>query len=421
MRNETFVVIAAAVVGAGGCARYAPSRPFEDEAQGLRRVDETAERPVISVSGPPRITPVPVRVVEATPLTAGDDPLAEVSIEQPVAGGAEAAQGGAVLIDAKVGDMNGRPIFAGEFFAIGPGARLAEAARDPRVTAETWDQMARESIAREMQDRLNNELLQAEARASLKPEVRMGLRAWLEDTAVEGRRRQAGGSRAAAERQMLEERNLTLEQWAREREITELVNLQIQRIIENQLNVSSRDLKLEYERSYEEFNPPPRAKLRLIRVSTENAEVVRAVQAALDAGEPFDQVASRPENTSNPENGGVVERAFAGDLKDARLFGSIAPLNEAVRGLEPGGWTRAPVVYDDWTAWVKLESVEIIRRPLTDEAVQLELTRRIRMRKGQELLERYVGRLNERASTSDIEDMKARLRGIAVDRYWRRR
>lgn len=365
-----------------------------------------------------------MRVVEPSTGTAGGDTAGPdggvtASPGGPVAGPPTPVGGGdAVLVDAKIGDINGRPVFAGEFFGSGPGALLAQKAREPGMSEDSWMLFASGVISKEMQRRVTDELLEAEARSSMKPEQRQGLRAWLQDTAVEGRRRQAGGSRAAAERALEEEQNQTLEQWAREEEGRTLVRIQIRKIVENQVVVSGRDLRLEYERSHDEFNPPPRARLRMIRVPTDAPDDVAAIGEALIRGEPFEQVAAHPANTSNREQGGLVDRTFSGDLASASLFGSVEPLNAAARALRPGEWTRSPVVYDSWTAWLKLESVEVIRRPLSDESVQLELAQRIRDRKFDDLLTRYLTRLSERASMSDIRRMQIKLLAIARERYW---
>lgn len=420
-------VLALAGVLITGCARYSrqslmqdadlsPSAPFAAEADAI-------ERPVLSASGPPlEPRPVPIARIENGPPAHGSYPAAlddvEASPGDPVAAADPPDPAGAPeLVDAKVGEINGRPIFAAEFFERGPGARLRERAREKGVTRQEWLADALTWINDELDRIQRDELLEAEARAALKPPQRQGLRAYAEALAERERRRE-GGSRTALERRLQEEENQTYEQFVRGRESIELIRHQVRQKINSRVFVTSRDIRQFYEKNDKEYNPDPVARFRLIRIPTTKTGDVQAVQEALDRGEPFEQVASMTANTANPEQGGLQEKTFTGDLGDASPFGSVKELNEAARALGVGEWTRTPVTYGTWTSWLFLESIEVTRRPLTDEDVQLEIAETLVRRKWDEVFGKYMSRLAEGASLGEVPEIRVRLLRVAVMRYW---
>jgi hypothetical protein len=145
------------------------------------------------------------------------------------------------------------------------------------------------------------------------------------------------------------------------------------------------------------------------------------VQEALDGGVPFEEVARWPANTANPDEGGLRERTFTGPREKADLFGEVRELNDAARILAPGGWTRTPLIYGPWTGWLFLESIVEIRRLLTDEEVQLDITNRLTARKRQEVANSFLRRLAFRAPMEELAPMQLRLLQIADLRYWQTR
>lgn len=427
------LVLALAGILVAGCARQgrrspisgaglSPSAPVETEP-------DVIERPVLSASGPPlEIRPVPITRIENGPPASGSHSVALDDVEaipgEPVAAADPPRPAGAPsLVDAKVGEINGRPIYAVEFFEKGPGARLAERAKEKGVTFQDWVADAAKWINEEIQRTMEDELLEAEARASLKPSERPGLQAFVAQLG-ERERRMHGGSRTALERKLQQEENVTYEQYLRGRESDELVKFHVSDKINSRVFVTFRDIRAYYERNYKEYNPDPKARFRHIRVLAEQSDKVRTIQDALDRAEPFEKVASMPENTANHEQGGLQEKTFTGDLKDASPFGTVKELNEAARALAARGvgeWTRTPVTYGPWVSWLFLESIEVTRRPLTDERVQLEITDKLTRRKRQEVGNNYLSRLAEGASLGDVPEIRTSLLQIAILRYWETR
>src|SRR5262249_38109006 len=130
----------------------------------------------------------------------------------------------AMLIDAKVGELNGRPVRADEVLnVVGSDLRATALARkftlaqwtfvrgsepdpsqaDKEISRAQWLAYAQQKIGFELAQRLRDQLLAEEARASLKPEQKQGLRYMVQE-ATETARREAGGSRAEAQRRLRE-------------------------------------------------------------------------------------------------------------------------------------------------------------------------------------------------------------------------
>jgi hypothetical protein len=323
-----------------------------------------------------------------------------------------------VLVDAKVGEINGRPIRAQEVFDV-IGARLAAGRQQRNASRAQWLDDSTKLIRDWLEATLIDELLQAEARASLRPEQQMGLRHMVQDWS-ENVRRESGGSRAAAER-LAQEQNKTIRQMERERESVILIGYQLDEKIRKRVRVSWKDVRLYYERNADAYNPPARARYRIIRVPRANAEAVARVQQMLDAGTPFATVAAMPENTFRRDEGGLrtPDVQFTGEYATAEI--DLAPaLVQAARRLEPGQWTAQPVEQGDHQTWIFLEQIVRQNRPLSDRDVQLEIAARLNNTAVNTERAAYIERLKQRASFTDLDEMARRLAEIAAERYWPR-
>jgi hypothetical protein len=374
----------------------------------------------------PAITPEEARSGVGEVVLEPGDPHLGVS--------AEAAEP-PVLVDAKVGEINGRAIRVGDVLDENMGSRLAEKARtrelttDDRITmarmgyAESaraatitravWLDFASALIKAYLAEQLQSELLEAEGRASLtKPEQQMGLRYMVQEFSEEARRAE-GGSRAALARQ----EGKSQEQIRRQQESLVLARYQYQREIEKRVRVSWKDIQVYYERHVDDFNPPPAASFRMIRVPTADAAAVEKISAALAApGARFEDVARLPENRSNGASGGLEgPKRFTGEYAEGRFYAE--PLNTAARGLTAGQWA-GPLQLGSDTYWLYLEAIRQINRPLTDRDVQLEIADILTRSARDAAAEAYFGRLMERASYSDTDEMTRKLVAIAAARYW---
>ena len=136
-----------------------------------------------------------------------------------------------------------------------------------------------------------------------------------------------------------------------------------------------------------------------------DTEGIAKVQAALDAGEPFEKVAGQEPNTFHPEDGGMGspmgDRTFTGDYATATL-NLMPPLERAA-------------------AWLYLESISQKSRPLSDRDVQLEIAKTLSTDAESVEKQNYIEHLKKRASFSDMDAMVKTLVEAAAERYWPKR
>ena len=309
------------------------------------------------------------------------------------------------LVEAKVGDINGRPVFASEFLEPLSGKFEAEARR---MSPRAWRAMANQDIVERLNDIVLDELLRAEALERLTPQQRVGFRGFLESL----RRDLLSanyGSREVAERRLQEQSGLTEAEWlARQREES-LIQVAIQEQIESRVTVSFRDIKQRYERDIEIYQPDPTARFRLIRAQGDEAA---EVERQLAEGEPFHEIAGSELNSFEPETEGVRRVQFDPPREEADFFGGA--LNDAARTVEVGE-VRGPVEVGSSQYWITLEEIEQDGKSLYE--AQLEIERRIRSERTQEELQRFLQTRVERANVSSLDDMRRRLLRIATDRF----
>ncbi|MFG0305880.1 MAG: hypothetical protein ACF8Q5_06665 [Phycisphaerales bacterium JB040] len=375
------------------------------------RASAPPSRLTIGAAGGPegsRATPGPE--LFASPLVATDDEarrfLNSPGAPAPDPGAAPATE--ATLIDAKVGDINGRPIYADEFFEPLEAYFVAERARRTR---ESWLAMVRNEITSRVRGIVTDELLRAEALQRLTPEQQQGLRAFLEQSRQNfiGENR---GSVERAEQQARLERGKSLNQLLQEEKESVLIGIEIRESINRRVNVSWRDIRQRYLRDYSEYNRDPVATFRVIRVPASDAEGVREVTDRLAAGEAFEEIASGEPNGYNPDRGGLETFSFSGDFEDASFFS--AGLNDAATSLQIGE-TVGPVELGTLVFWVRLES--IVGRSVSLYDAQLAIENELLEERRREELKRYIDRLVERARVNNANEIAERLYEIAVDRY----
>lgn len=393
-------------IGLGQSSRTVRAEEF---AGGAAAPAATAPEPAHEAS--PEFTVVTREVAEGGVIgiddLPGSEPASEREYDEAAAMLRRTPAGGArYLVDAKVGDLNGRPIYARAWLEqIGDRLR----ARSAELPRTQWRAFAESEIAERLRSELKDQLLLAEARASLTPQEKQGLRAFLEkfeSDVVSG----AAGSRTLAERQLAEERGITLEEARREREQLVLIQEQFRREIASRVQVPWRDIRLVYERNEGVFNPPLRAVFRQIRVRTADADAVGRVTGALDEGTPFEEVADLEIN----ERRDPVERELSGPFEAETFFGLDA-LNEAARGLVPGAWA-GPIQAGAFTYWVYLKNVRSEATSLYD--AQLIIQKKLYSRRLREEETKYLYKLIRRSGMDDFANVVKRLADVAEVWYY---
>ncbi len=325
-----------------------------------------------------------------------------------------------VIVDALVGQINGKPVYASQFldeFEARFTAQAAENKDSPRV----WQRDAVSAVRNKLQNETVQELMLAEARSVLSPEERRGLLFFLSNIR-ENLVSQSGGSAEAANARLAEMEEGSLDIRARNERDLALLQMVYQRFILPRVNVSWRDVQVEYERQYERFNPLGKATVRMIWADPRDTAKIEQIKNQL-ASKPFAEVASdRGLNAFLPSDGGKYELELTGrEIKDVKPF-KFAELNTLFASLTekvPAG----PVTYRDTeqrrdvTAWMVLERVD---RPesQTLKQAQLELYRELRTRKLDEESRRFVSRIKEKGTATSEDEMIAKLVNIAAQRFF---
>lgn len=321
-----------------------------------------------------------------------------------------------VLVDAKVGDLNGKPIYANEFLAKLKDRLVAEVPKNPR---DKWMDLAASLITLKLRNDLQDDLFAEEAKQRLPAQTRAGLfnfmQRFREDLLSRNR-----GVLALAERRIGESREQTIEQYEEDQLQKALVDLTQRRLL-FRVNVSWFDIETYYERNWERFNPPPTAVLRRIVVGTGDTDAAGEVTRRLEAGEPFADVAQIPGNLYGSDS--RFEKRFEhtrdhpftlDDFRHASFF-SVDAYNEAIRGLDPGGWV-GPIEHDGRLAWFFLETIEQESTSIYD--AQAEIKETLRIRKFREEQDRQFFSLLRQAGITDFDEIVARLLDIAAERYY---
>jgi hypothetical protein len=398
---------------AGGCSVKKVTRADSGNKQridqgafvdgSMRTADEQTPRPApIADSSSTQPPSAPIEQGDPVTLTASSPILTE-PIERPI------ATGELELLDAKVGDINGHPIYASEFFAPIRDQLIAEA---DRLSMGQWQRVAARAIATRLDGIIADELLRAEAIASLSQQQRLGLRAFLQGFRSDLLSQNLGSSELA-NRRVLEEQGITLDEALRKQEIDTLIRLTLFREINRRVNVSWRDIKQRYERDLEKYAPPPTATFRRIRVFSTNADDVASVNEQLDSGVAFEEIAASELNTFKPAEGGIESFEIKSEFGATKFYG-IDILNEKAWSLSSGEWT-GPFESGPSTYWLKLEGIEQESISLYD--AQLAIQREITLERRLEQQDEYLGRLIDRAHFSSRDEILLQLIDIATERF----
>ncbi len=330
-----------------------------------------------------------------------------------------ARPGQRVIVDSLIGQVNGRPIFADEFFEPIEDQILAARAQ---LSAENFLATMDRIIVSRLNQVIFNELVLAEAETMLTEETRVGLRYWLKDV-EEKRLAESLGVRSRAEQELAEE-GMTLDKYLEIRRDEAMIYTLVKKKIEPRVIVTWRDLEREYERREREFNPPASVTLAKIVLSKEREqEMIDAVETGLAEGKSLEEIGKSLErDTAYSED--VLELGPNG-LKDLPLNPAIL---EAIADLKVGE-TSQPVEVELSSMsgtkrvsvyWYHIKSIDQREaRTLYDPQVQRQLFAELKRRRLEEEQNRYLDSLLSKGIYDNIEEMTLRLRRVALIRYGR--
>ncbi len=323
------------------------------------------------------------------------------SIDQPI--------GSLSLLEAKVGDVNGKPIFTNAFFAPIEDRLTAEA---QRLSLSNW----RKSAVGTISDRLNgiiaDELLRAEALTALTPTQRVGLQAFMKNFRSNLLSENLGSSQLASQR-IQQREGRTLDEALRQKEIDTLVQLTLIQEVNRRVNVSWKDIKQRYERDIDEYSPPPTAILRVIRAFADDNEKVQEIQTQLDNGTDFVHIAAGSLNNYNSETDGMHTVLIEDTFETTHFFGPDI-LNEHTRKLSVGEMI-GPIELGTTLYWIKLMDIEQETVSLYD--AQLKIQRDLSSERRLHARDEYLNKLMGRDQAASREAVLVRLLQIAEARY----
>lgn len=315
-----------------------------------------------------------------------------------------------VIVDSLVGQVNGRPIFANEFFVpIEDQLR----AIGTRTSQREFLNQARPIITEHLRQIVLNELFLAEAQSQLTTEQQQGIFAWMrhvrEVTIAEG-----GGTRTGTGQQLRQREGMTIEEYVAARRDMALLHQLRRAKIEPRVIVSWRDIEREYERRWDEFNPPATLRLARLRLSTEaQAEQIERVNQRLAAGESFAEIAESLNQASDGRQWQQFQMG-AGGIADIALADHI---KQHIIDLEVGQTSR-PFQQGASTWWLHIVGIDQPEgRSLYD--VQRQIQTSLRNRRFNEEMNKYIESLFEKGIYDELDSMLLRLIEIAAVRYWR--
>ena len=319
--------------------------------------------------------------------------------------------GDRIVVDSFVGQVNGRPIYADDFLNSLED-RLVE------VAAKTTGQARIKEFELIINDRLGrvvkNELILADAESILTEQEQLGLFAYLKSRQKERIRQTGSGDRYAAEDVVRRDSGIeSLEELFDFERDQILINQLRRQKIEPRVIVSWRDIEQEYKRRFDEFNPPARVTLSMIRFnSTTEKEKIDEVTKRLEAGDDFTDIA----HDLKILNDGVWDTFEIGEGGIAEI-GVRDLYKEKLKGLGQGD-TTDPIESETLTTWLHVKKVmRPAGRSLYDHDVQQQLAYDLHERRSREEEGKYIRALYEDGIFDELEDMGRRLVSIALQRY----
>lgn len=316
-------------------------------------------------------------------------------------------------VESLVGQINGRPIYADEFFERSED-HLMQLAADRTKTPAEARAAAKELINQRFRSLVDSELVIAEAQSRVSPEMQQGVLAWLRDM-QERTVAQYGGSFNETDKQLLEETGKTINEWVEEKKNEALATDLIRRKVEPRVIVSWRDIEQAYELYRQGARVERKYQLgRIVLAKTEQVDKIELVKKMFADGKPFTEVAKA---VSAPKDGEWREVLVG---PDGPQYGEmVEEIEKALRPLKPGQVSAAVESRNSltWYAVVSetgAQEAESIFNPLVQMGLRDQLMGRRKMFEQY----RYISKLRSRWVSKDISDMRDRLWDLAQERYF---
>jgi hypothetical protein len=312
-------------------------------------------------------------------------------------------------VESLVGQINGRPIFANEFFR-------ASEARILNIVANPNQQAAKAQLEALVHERfvqkVNSELVLAEAESRLSPEMKQGVLAWLRQL-QEQTIAQRGGSRSSAEEALRDETGMGIDDYVKQSKESELARDLLRRKVAPRVIVSWRDIERRYDQNRAMYAPDPTYKVARISLTKDaQADKIATVRRMLAEKRPFTEIAAA---VGVPKDGAWQEfRVTDGKMQLGDLADDLrAPLEKMVPGMVSGEIERRTTI-----VWLSIVGAEIPpSASIFDPLVQLSLRGQLMAERDEFERNTYLTSLRRRWLSSSIAKMELRLQKMARDRY----
>ncbi|MEM6392736.1 MAG: peptidyl-prolyl cis-trans isomerase [Planctomycetota bacterium] len=387
------------VLLATGCGLPGTTRTQAVDPQRFINAQATAtpDRPSTPPNATTASTPAPAPAGDPTVAAAADEPNTPQTA-QP------ALNTDPVPLDALVGQINGRPVYAHEI--LDPiDDRLAALAR--QFPNEAFRQPAASVIAERLRSIIMQRLIVGAATQDLNALQLTRVRELVEVHRQELIRKHGMGSAALAEANLVQDTGIGLRETLINYRESQLIAIYSSRVVRPKINVTRRDVERYYADNYDRYNRPQRRDLRLIVVTrdTDRDEVA----SRLDAGEPFAEVAAHPGNLFAATAGQAFDQPITPEALSSKATADAAfalGLNE-----HAGPFPDSGMHY-----FVQVTEIQpAAQRPLKD--VQLEIEQTLRQEQIRAATTQYRRDLFRDGIYTDPYEMASRLLIIAMKRH----
>lgn len=378
------------------------SAPHEDVSRALRADDAAEKSGDPGARQQPPMETGPSAPRDNTPTSPGSD-----AAPRPGAGPATASASlqnpSTYVLDAMVGQVNGKAIYADT--VLEPIAEQLGALGRQLPPAE-FRQRARQLIASTIDQIVQDSLILGEADRDLSDKEREGLKQMVQRKREEILRQHGQGSLSLTEYTLQRDTGKSLDQTLNDYRQQVVVSRYLRERLFPRINVTRRDVERYYREHEAEFATKDARVLRLIRVQSDSeAEQIREKLQS----EPFPVVATDKLNLYKPTQGGVME-----EVSGPAAFDS-PELNEAVAKLRQGEWA-GPIAFRNGQVFVYLE--KLTQQPgKTLEQAQVEIDKLLREQQYRELSSDERSRMMKEGSFTPVDQMTDALVQIAVSRY----
>lgn len=353
--------------------------------------------PPTPASTAPTTTSSPSSNASAKPPAASDGDAqverALARMPKPVIVASNSSDTTIYIVDAMVGQVNGRAVYAST--VLEPVAEQM-AALGRTMPRGVFRERAATLISSRLDQIVADALILGQAERDLNAQEQQGLAGMISERRDELLRQYGRGSVSLANETMLEQTGKDLEQTLSEFRQKALVRRYLQQKLFPKLVVSRKDIERYYNDRPDEFNPKPGRTLRLIRVN-EEAGATR-IEQQLAQKKPFAEVAADRANLYRREQGGLMADKARGE----KVF-TQDELNAAMVSLQPGQASqRIKIGNTSW--WLYVEAIESGKARTLREAQQ-EIEELLKKQRFQALTQRYRQQLFAEGSYNPIAEM----------------